>query len=183
MSLVEKKENLLLHKNAITKLPSDIVLCEWCQFHRRWYQKNWKKCWCVIKCFKNINLAVNTGKTKCMDPGCHRGIMAYHGKCEKVKIFECLGSLFTNQNSIHEKIKCRFKSGNSYYYSIKKYRLHGFSLIIWKLKFIAVCETVLLAEIIKQKFAGSIHGTSKILKLYMVWNEVHPASWEQLIEK
>jgi hypothetical protein len=31
---------------------------------------------------------------------------------EKVKIFKYLGSLVTNQNSIHEEIKCRLKAEN-----------------------------------------------------------------------
>ena len=35
---------------------------------------------------------------------------------EKVKTFKYLGSLLANQNSIHEKIKCGLKTGNSYYY-------------------------------------------------------------------
>jgi hypothetical protein len=35
---------------------------------------------------------------------------------ENVKTFIYLGSLLTNQNSIHEKIKCRLTAGNSCYY-------------------------------------------------------------------
>ena len=38
---------------------------------------------------------------------------------EKVKAFEYLGPLLTNQNSIHEEIKCRLKAGDSYYYSVQ----------------------------------------------------------------
>ena len=34
---------------------------------------------------------------------------------EKVKTFNYLGSLLTNQNSIQEEIQCRIKAGNSYY--------------------------------------------------------------------
>ena len=34
---------------------------------------------------------------------------------EKVKNFKYLGFLVTNQNSIHEEIKCRLKAGSSYY--------------------------------------------------------------------
>jgi hypothetical protein len=37
---------------------------------------------------------------------------------EKLKTFKYLGSLLTNQNSIHEEIKCGLKAGNSYYYVI-----------------------------------------------------------------
>ena len=50
---------------------------------------------------KNICLAINTGKTKYMEIGRHRGKIAnehirtdYYGK---VKTFKCLGSLLTNQ--------------------------------------------------------------------------------------
>ena len=32
------------------------------------------------------------------------------------KIIKLLSSLLTNQNFIHEEIKCRSKAGNSYYY-------------------------------------------------------------------
>ena len=38
---------------------------------------------------------------------------------EKVKTFKYLGSLLTNQNFIHEEIKCRLKAGNSCYYSVQ----------------------------------------------------------------
>ena len=37
---------------------------------------------------------------------------------ERVKTFKYLGSFLTNQNSIHEEIKCRYKAGNSCYYSV-----------------------------------------------------------------
>ena len=48
-----------------------------------------------------------------MEIGRHRGMIANeHFKIgsnyyEKVKTFKYLGSLLTNQNSIHEEIKCR----------------------------------------------------------------------------
>ena len=38
---------------------------------------------------------------------------------EKVKTYKYLGSLLTNQNSIHEEIKCRLEAGNSRYYSVQ----------------------------------------------------------------
>ena len=59
-----------------------------------------------------------------MEIGRHRGIIRNaHIKIdsnsyEKVEIFKYLGSLFTNQNSIQEEIKCRLKAGNSCYYSV-----------------------------------------------------------------
>ena len=72
---------------------------------------------------EDIGLAVNTRKTKSMEIGRHRGMIANaHIKIgsnsyEKVKTFQYLGSLLTNQNSIQEEIKCRLKAGNSCYYS------------------------------------------------------------------
>ena len=38
---------------------------------------------------------------------------------EKVKTFNYLGSLLTNQNYIQEEIKCRLKARNSCYYSVQ----------------------------------------------------------------
>ena len=69
----------------------------------------------LINIISISNLAVNTGKTKYMEIGRHRGMLANaHIKIgsnsyEKVKAFKYLGSLLTNQNSIHEEIKFRFK--------------------------------------------------------------------------
>ena len=57
--------------------------------------------------------------------GRHRGIIANEhikigsNSYEKVKIFKCLDSLLTNQNSVQEEIKCRLKAGNSCYYSVQ----------------------------------------------------------------
>ena len=59
---------------------------------------------------KDIGLAVNTGKTKYMEIGRHRGMIANEhikigsNSYEKVKTFKYLGSLLTNQNSIQEEI-------------------------------------------------------------------------------
>ena len=36
---------------------------------------------------------------------------------ERVEDFKYLGTNLTNQNSVHEEIKCRLKSGNACYYS------------------------------------------------------------------
>ena len=72
----------------------------------------------IIKYAKDIGLAVNIGKTKYMEIGHHRGVIANaHSKIgsnsyEKVETFKYLGSLLTNQNSIQEEIKCRLKAGN-----------------------------------------------------------------------
>ena len=53
-----------------------------------------------------VGLVVNTGKTKYLEVGDHRGMIANqyirvgNNSYEKVKIFKHLGSLLTNQNSI-----------------------------------------------------------------------------------
>ena len=73
----------------------------------------------LLNACKNISLAVNTGKTKYMEIGRHRGMITNEhirigsNSCEEVKTFKYLGSLVTNENSIQEEIKCRFKAGNS----------------------------------------------------------------------
>ena len=65
------------------------------------------------------------GKTKYMEVGRHRGILANaHIKIgsnsyEKEKTFKYLGSLLTNQNYIQKEIKSRLKAGNSCYYSFQ----------------------------------------------------------------
>ena len=71
-------------------------------------------------------MAVNTGKTKYMEIGRHRGMIANahirigSNSYEKVKTIKYLGSLLTNQNYIQEEIKCRLKAGNSCYYSVQE---------------------------------------------------------------
>jgi hypothetical protein len=67
---------------------------------------------------KNIGLAVNTGKTKYVEVGRCRGMVANEhivsasNSYEKVKTFKYLDSLLANQNSIHQEIKCILKAGN-----------------------------------------------------------------------
>ena len=53
---------------------------------------------------------------------CHASLMFYF-KDVTLKTFNYLGSLWTNQNSIHEEIKYRFKAGNSCYYSVQTLRI------------------------------------------------------------
>ena len=79
----------------------------------------------LLNACKDIDLAVNIGKTKYVEIGRHRGIIANeHDKIgsnsyEKVKTFKYFGSLLTNQNSNQEEIKCRLKAGNSCYYLVQ----------------------------------------------------------------
>ena len=78
----------------------------------------------LLNVCKDIRLAVNTGKTKYMERGRHRGMIANanikigSNSYAKVKTCKYLGSLLTNQNYIQEEIKCRLKAGNSCYYSV-----------------------------------------------------------------
>jgi hypothetical protein len=78
----------------------------------------------LLNACKDIGLVLNRWKTKNMEIGRHRGMIANaHVKkgsnsYEKVKIFKYLGSLLTNRNSIQENIKCRLKEGSSCYYSV-----------------------------------------------------------------
>ena len=70
-------------------------------------------------------LMFTLGKSKYMETGRHRGVIANEqirigSNCyEKMKTFKYLGSSLTNQNSIQEEIKCRLKAGNSCYYSVQ----------------------------------------------------------------
>ena len=85
----------------------------------------WRKADVLSNTCKNIDVALNTGKTKCMEVGHHWGMMAIEhitigsNLCEKVKTYNYLGSLLTNKNSIHEEIKCRLKTGNSCHYLVQ----------------------------------------------------------------
>ena len=76
---------------------------------------------------------------------------------EKKKTFKYLGSLLTNQNYVHEEIKCGLEEGNLCYYSVQAICLLDSSLKIWKLRYIRIkqkhmpvvlygCETNILRE-------------------------------------
>jgi len=64
-----------------------------------------------------------------------------NGSFERVEEFKCLGTTLTNQNSIQEKIKSRFKPGNSCYHSLQN--LLSSSLLTKNLK-IKICITIML---------------------------------------
>ena len=75
-----------------------------------------------------------------MEVGRHRGTMANKyimidcNSYEQVKAFKYVGSLLTNQDFIHEEIKCRLKAGNSRYYSVQKLLSSRFRLKFLKIK-------------------------------------------------
>jgi hypothetical protein len=60
---------------------------------------------------------------------------------EKLKTCKHFSSLLTNQNSIHEEVKCIFKAVNSYYYSVQT--LLSSTLLSKKLK-IKVYKKIIL---------------------------------------
>ena len=74
---------------------------------------------------KVIGLAVNTRKSKYMEEGRHRGLVANEhitggrNSYEKLKTFKYLGSLLTDQNSIRLEMKCRLKAGYLCYYLVQ----------------------------------------------------------------
>ena len=86
----------------------------------------------------------NTGKTKYIEIGRHRGMVASEhirigsNFYEKVKTFKYIGSLVTNQNSVQEEIKCRLKAGNSCscYYSVQTFLCSQFLSKNLKIKII-----------------------------------------------
>jgi hypothetical protein len=75
---------------------------------------------------KEIGLEVNAEKTKCMvmsrnqNAAHNHNIKTYNKSFEGVGEFKYLGTTLTNQNSIHEEIKSRLKSGNACYHSVQK---------------------------------------------------------------
>jgi hypothetical protein len=74
---------------------------------------------------KEIGLEVNAEKTKHMvmsrdqNAGENGYIQIGNESFETVEQFKYLGTTLTNQNSIHEEIKSRLKSGNACYHSVQ----------------------------------------------------------------
>ena len=104
----------------------------------------------LLNAWKDIGLAVNTGKTKCMEIGRHRGMIVNElirigsNPYGKVKTFKNVGSLVTYQNSTLEEINCRLKAGISFYYSVQTLLSSRLLSKNWKIKIllnnnIAIC--------------------------------------------
>ena len=78
------------------------------------------------------DIALNTWKTKYMEIGRHRGMIANEhirlgsNSYEQKKTFKYIGSLMTNQNPIQDEIKYRLKAGNSCYYCFLSSRFQEF---------------------------------------------------------
>ena len=79
----------------------------------------------LIVASKEIGLEVNADNTKYMVMSREQTARLSHtmkvdnSSIERVEEFRCLGTTLTNQNSIHEEIKSRFKSGNVCYHSVQ----------------------------------------------------------------
>ena len=71
----------------------------------------------IITIERNADVLLNTCKDIGMIANVH--IKIGNNSYEKVKTFEYLGSLLTNQNSIQEEINCKLKTGNSRYFSVQ----------------------------------------------------------------
>jgi len=72
-----------------------------------------------------MGLEGNADKTKCMvmsrdqNAGQSHNIEIDNSSFERVEEFKYLGTMLTNQNSIHEEITSRLKSGNACYHSVQ----------------------------------------------------------------
>ena len=83
----------------------------------------------LLNAFKDVGLAVNTGKTNFMEIGRHRGMIANEhikigSNCyENAKTFKYLGSLLGYQKFIQEEIKCRIIIIQSKHFSLLDFTL------------------------------------------------------------
>jgi len=79
----------------------------------------------LVAATREIGLEVNTYKTKYMvmsrdqNAGRIHSVRTDNSTFDRVEEFKCLGTTLTNQNSIAEEIKSRFKSGNACYHSVQ----------------------------------------------------------------
>jgi hypothetical protein len=97
----------------------------WCQgTHLTWIKKDTEN---LIDASKEVDLEVNTEKTKYMLLSCHQNagqnhdIKVVNTAFENVLQFKYLGTTVTNQNLIQEEIKRRLSSGNAcYHLSVQK---------------------------------------------------------------
>ena len=79
----------------------------------------------LVAATREIGLEVNADKTKYMvmsrdqNAGRIHSVWIDNSTFEGVEDFKYLGTTLTNQNSIAEEIKSRFKSGNACYHSVQ----------------------------------------------------------------
>jgi translation initiation factor 1 (eIF-1/SUI1) len=79
----------------------------------------------LLEASRDIDLEINAEKTKCMIMSRHpnseqnQNIRIATESFEKVAKFKYLVTTLTNQKDIHDKLKSRLSSGNTYYYSVQ----------------------------------------------------------------
>ena len=121
ISVTEKNLKALLISSILAKWPAHLNFLDLITLnilderHKLWSSSLWNllhsSSLLLFEACKDIGLAVNRRKTKYMEIGRHRGMIANEhirigsNYYEKVKVFKYLGSLVTNQNSIQEEIK------------------------------------------------------------------------------
>jgi hypothetical protein len=102
----------------------------------------------LVTASKDIDLEVNAGKTKNMvmfqdqQAGQNHNIKTGNKSFQWVEQFRYLGKPLKNQNSIHEKIKSRVKSGNACYHLVQNL----LSCLLLKNRKMKICRNVILPE-------------------------------------
>jgi hypothetical protein len=82
-----------------------------------------------LEASRDVGLEINAEKTKYMIMSRHlnseqnQNIRIAYESFENVATFKYLGTTLTNQNDIHDEIKCRLNSGNACYYSVQNFCL------------------------------------------------------------
>jgi hypothetical protein len=100
----------------------------------------------LVGASKETGLEVNANKSKYMvmsreqNAGRNRNNKIDNSSFEKVEEFKYLRTTLTNQNSIHEQIKSRLKSGNACYHSVQNILSSSLLTKILKIK---ICRTLI----------------------------------------
>jgi hypothetical protein len=79
----------------------------------------------VLEASRDVGLEINAEMTKYMNVCCYQtsgqklNIRIANESFENWEKFKCLGTTLTNQNDMHDEIKCRLNSGNASYHSVQ----------------------------------------------------------------
>jgi sorting nexin-29 len=79
----------------------------------------------LLEAGRDIGLEINAEKTKYMITSLHlnsgqiQNIRIVNESFEKVAKFKYFGTTLTNQNDVHDEIKCKLNLGNTFYYSVQ----------------------------------------------------------------